>query len=54
MRTFYDNWKSMDYNSSVATDEISPVATGEIEGSEKESITIIDIEKSTIKFEKNS
>ena len=51
MRTFYDNWKSMDYKSSVATDEISPVTTGEIEGVEKESITIIDIEKSTIKFE---
>ena len=46
MRTFYDNWKSMDYKSSVATDEI--------EGVEKESITIIDIEKSTIKFEKTS
>ena len=43
MRTFYDNWKSMDYKSSVVTDEI--------EGVEKESITIIDIEKSTIKFE---
>ena len=51
MRTFYDNWKSMDYKSSVATDEISPVVTDEIEGVEKESITIIDIEKSTIKFE---
>ena len=54
MRTFYDNWKSMDYKSSVATDEISPVTTGKIEGVEKESITIIDIEKSTIKFEKTS
>ena len=41
----------MDYKSSVATDEISPVVPDEIEGVEKESITIIDIEKSTIKFE---
>lgn len=23
MRTFYDNWKSVDYNSSVATDEFN-------------------------------
>ncbi|MBR5603267.1 MAG: DUF1016 family protein [Bacteroidales bacterium] len=51
MRTFYDNWKSMDYNSSVATDEISPVATGEIEDVQKEGDIIIGIENNAIRID---
>ena len=43
MRTFYDNWKSIDYNSSVVT--------GEFEEVQKEIMTIIDIKKNTLKFE---
>ena len=43
MRTFYDNWKSIDYNSSVVT--------GEFEEVQKEIMTIIDINKNTLKFE---
>jgi predicted nuclease of restriction endonuclease-like (RecB) superfamily len=51
MRTFYDNWKSIDYNSSVATDEISPVATGEIEDVQKECDMIIRLENNAIKID---
>ena len=51
MRTFYDNWKSIDYNSSVATDEISPVVTGEIEGVQKECDMIIRLENNAIKID---
>lgn len=51
MRTFYDNWKSIDYNSSVATDEISPVTTGEIEGVQKECDMIIRLENNAIKID---
>ena len=40
MRTFYDNWKSMDYKSSVATGEINDV--------EKESDIIIGHENNAI------
>ena len=51
MRTFYDNWKSIDYNSSVATDEISPVTTGEIEDVQKECDMIIRLENNAIKID---
>ena len=51
MRTFYDNWKSIDYNSQVATDEISPVTTGEIEGVQKECDMIIRLENNAIKID---
>ena len=51
MRTFYDNWKSIDYNSSVATDEISPVTTGEIEDIQKECDMIIRLENNAIKID---
>ena len=51
MRTFYDNWKSIDYNSSVATDEISPVTTGEIESVQKECDMIIRLENNAIKID---
>ena len=51
MRTFYDNWKSIDYNSSVATDEISPVVTGEIEDVQKECDMIIRLENNAIKID---
>ena len=50
-RTFYDNWKSIDYNSSVATDEISPVTTGEIEDVQKECDMIIRLENNAIKID---
>ena len=43
MRIFYDNWKSMDYNSSVATDEINDV--------QKEGAIIIGIENNAIKID---
>ena len=51
MRTFYDNWKSIDYISSVATDEISPVTTGEIEDVQKECDMIIRLENNAIKID---
>ena len=51
MRTFYDNWKSIDYNSPVATDEISPVVTGEIEDVQKECDMIIRLENNAIKID---
>lgn len=51
MRTFYDNWKSIDYNSSVATDEISPVTTGEIEDVQKVGDMIIRLENNAIKID---
>lgn len=51
MRTFYDNWKSIDYNSSVTTDEISPVTTGEIEDVQKECDMIIRLENNAIKID---
>ena len=51
MRTFYDNWKSIDYNSSVTTDEISPVVTGEIEDVQKECDMIIRLENNAIKID---
>ena len=43
MRTFYDNWKSIDYN--------SPVATGEIEDVQKECDMIIRLENNAIKID---
>ena len=43
MRIFYDNWKSMDYNSSVATDEINDV--------QKDGAIIIGIENNAIKID---
>ena len=43
MRIFYDNWKSMDYNSSVATDEFNDV--------QKEGAIIIGIENNAIKID---
>ena len=43
MRIFYDNWKSMDYNSSVVTDEINDV--------QKEGAIIIGIENNAIKID---
>ena len=43
MRIFYDNWKSMDYNSSVVTDEINDVQT--------EGAIIIGIENNAIKID---
>ena len=51
MRTFYDNWKSIDYNSSVTTDEISPVTTGEIEDVQKVGDMIIRLENNAIKID---
>ena len=51
MRTFYDNWKSIDYNSSVTTDEISPVVTGEIEDVQKVGDMIIRLENNAIKID---
>lgn len=51
MRIFYDNWKSMDYNSSVATDEILPVTAGEINDVQKEGAIIIGIENNAIKID---
>lgn len=51
MRTFYDNWKSIDYNSSVVTDEISPVTTGEIEDVQKVGDMIIRLENNAIKID---
>lgn len=51
MRTFYDNWKSIDYNLSVATDEISPVTTGEIEDVQKVGDMIIRLENNAIKID---
>ena len=51
MRTFYDNWKSMDYKSSVATDEISPVTTGEINDVEEEGGVIIGRENNAIRID---
>ena len=51
MRTFYDNWKSIDYKSSVTTDEISPVTTGEIEDVQKECDMIIRLENNAIKID---
>lgn len=51
MRTFYDNWKSMDYKSSVATDEISSVATGEINDVEEEGGVIIGRENNAIRID---
>jgi predicted nuclease of restriction endonuclease-like (RecB) superfamily len=43
MRTFYDNWKSIDYN--------SPVATGEIEDVQKKCDMIIRLENNAIKID---
>ena len=43
MRTFYDNWKSIDYN--------SPVTTGEFNGVQKGSCSIISIENYAIKID---
>ena len=43
MRTFYDNWKSIDYN--------SPVTTGEIEDVQKECDMIIRLENNAIKID---
>ena len=51
MRIFYNNWKSIDYNSSVATDEISPVTTGEIEDVQKVGDMIIRLENNAIKID---
>lgn len=51
MRIFYNNWKSIDYNSSVTTDEISPVVTGEIEDVQKVSDMIIRLENNAIKID---
>ena len=51
MRIFYDNWKSMDYISSVATDEILPVTAGEINDVQKEGTIIIGIENNAIKID---
>ena len=51
MRTFYNNWKSIDYNSSVTTDEISPVVTGEIEDVQKVGDMIIRLENNAIKID---
>ena len=51
MRIFYDNWKSMDYNSSVATEEILPVTAGEINDVQKEGAIIIGIENNAIKID---
>mgnify|MGYP003417793402 FL=1 len=51
MRTFYDNWKSIDYNSSVTTDEISPVTTGEIEDVQKVGDMTIRLENNAIKID---
>ena len=51
MRIFYNNWKSIDYNSSVTTDEISPVVTGEIEDVQKVGDMIIRLENNAIKID---
>ena len=40
MRTFYDNWKSIDYN--------SPVATGEFDNVQNDNRTIINIGNNTL------
>ena len=43
MRIFYNSWKSIDYISSVTTDENSPVVTGEFNDEQNDIRSIINI-----------